>query len=180
MDNSGDNRRIKTPKYAKGASEKRRWLNFFDILIIIVIVAGVLVAVFHNQIFNWATKGAEVREEEIQYVLEFRHVDAAFKKSLTAGDVVFLAGDSLSMGSIERVEFIEKSYEIGYDQEQGMAVKQSYPENTLVDITVVVNVKAKNTDHGYFVENLRLAIGASYQVKTAAFTGEAFLIGFVE
>ena len=182
MDGSGDIKRDqkprKTPKYARGAVDKKRWINLFDILIILLVIAGILLGIFHNQIFSFVTRSPDVKDEKIQYVLEFSHVDALLKKALAQGDVVYLSGDSLALGTIERVESVENSFEIAYDPDTGLATKQYYPDNTLVDITVVLSADVKLTAKGYYIEDVRLAIGREYEIKTTGFTGSATLTVF--
>ena len=91
---------------------------------------------------------------------------------------MYLVGDTLSIGTVARVESVENSYEIVYTQTG--AVKQYYPNNTYVDITIVVNADVKSQERGYYIDDVRIAIGATYEVKTDSFTGTATCIGFGE
>ena len=168
----------KEPKYARGAKPKVRWINVFDILVVLLIVAAVLVGVFRNNIFNFIRTGPDSKDESISYVLEFKNVDSSFKNAIEAGSKLYLVGDTLSIGTVARVESVENSYEIVYTQTG--AVKQYYPNNTYVDITIVVNADVKSQERGYYIDDVRIAIGATYEVKTDSFTGTATCIGFGE
>ena len=168
----------KEPKYARGAKPKVHWFNVFDILVILLIIGAVLVGVFRNNIFNLIRTGPDAKDETISYVLEFKNVDSSYKNAIAAGSKLYLVGDTLSLGTVSRVESVENSYEIVYTQEG--ARKEYYPNNTYVDITIVVSADVKSQERGYFIDDVRIAIGASYEVKTDSFTGQAVCIGFGE
>ncbi|MBQ9415554.1 MAG: DUF4330 family protein [Clostridia bacterium] len=163
------------PKYEKGVKGKSGKNHIVDVLLILLLIVGIGLGVYFGL---QSRKEANASRQSIHYVLLFENVDSVYKNAIAANQDLYLTGDSLNMGRILRVESIENYAEPVYDEATGGAVLQKYPENTRVNITVVVEAEVDNRSEGYYMDDVRIAIGTGFNLSTATYSGVATCIGF--
>ena len=143
-------------------------IDFFVILIMLLVVAALVVYFLPGITERFSTKG----EVEITYVLEFRGVDDIFIANVQGGDNVYDAGQNFDMGKVKSVA-TEPYSTLEYDSSLNEAIMKDHPE--LKTLIITVTASAIYTEgEGYSINGERIAVGGKYNVRFPNFTGTAY------
>lgn len=180
MNNNISNSSIKKKK------EKRKF-NIIDFLVLIIIVAVVGASIY--AVVSWSNIKSLLATDQVtlQYVVEFRGVDEEFINKIEAGDIVIDAVSKNQLGTVDRVDSIEKYTVLDYKKteiagEDGapatttyVGVLSEYPDK--YNVIVYISSSAEyESGVGYTVNGRRIAIGEAIEMRFPEFSSIGYCV----
>ena len=167
----------------KNSKQKFNIIDFIVLVLIAAVVVGSIYAVvsWSNIKSLWTTKTVN-----IEYIVEFRGVDATFRDNINDGDVVIDAVSKNQLGIVNSVASIDNYKVLDYKTvtEENNNVTYtgelvSYPDK--YNITVYITTSAEYEEGvGYTVNGRRIAVGEKIEMRFPEFSGEGYCITFAE
>ena len=167
----------------KNSKQKFNIIDFIVLVLIAAVVVGSIYAVvsWSNIKSLWTTKTVN-----IEYIVEFRGVDATFRDKINDGDVVIDAVSKNQLGIVNSVASIDNYKVLDYKtvSEENNNVTYtgelfSYPDK--YNITVYITTSAEYEEGvGYTVNGRRIAVGEKIEMRFPEFSGEGYCITFAE
>lgn len=167
----------------KNSKQKFNIIDFIVLVLIAAVVVGSIYAVvsWSNIKSLWTTKTVN-----IEYIVEFRGVDATFRDKINDGDVVIDAVSKNQLGIVNSVASIDNYKVLDYKTvtEENNNVTYtgelvSYPDK--YNITVYITTSAEYEEGvGYTVNGRRIAVGEKIEMRFPEFSGEGYCITFAE
>ena len=159
------------------AKKGKRVFNFFDILVILAIVAAIVMLATGFGIGNWLGGGDEGVECKVRYSLTFYNVDEAFKNAITKDNTLYDANSKTSLGTVEsNATVVPYTQTVAVTKTDGegnnvvVAESREVPER--YNITVKITVNAIYTEgRGYEVEGCALRLGSTYHIRFPRYVG---------
>ncbi len=165
----------------ENADNKRRWLFLsVDILLLVAILAAIFFLVVLLTPFD-PFGGAKKEDRMVEYAVEFAGVKRDEVQALQMGQEVIDATTGSVVGEIVNIE--SRAYEVyttvpsKVTQQEGehalyLVTKNTYPEEYQT-VTVTIRVLAEYEEGvGYYVEDCRIAVGRTYELRFPTFAGE--------
>lgn len=120
--------------------------NVLDVFIILVAVLCIVGIYFRGNIQSWV--GAEKELDEFQITLVVEQVKSTSNQYISLGDKIY-TGNGLELGRIDSfASFPAKTY---INDANGTPIEVSYPENTYIDISIVVNCRGLQNEDGFYL-----------------------------
>ena len=127
----------------KSAKYKFNVLDAFIILVAVLCIVGIY---FRSNIQSWV--GAEKELDEFQITLVVEKVKSTSNQYISLGDKIYMSND-LELGRIDSFSsFPAKTY---ITDGNGTPVEVSYPEDTYIDISIVVNCRGLQNEDGFYL-----------------------------
>ena len=162
-----------TPTETK-ATQKRKKLNVFDFLVILVVLAVIGFAIFWATPWSQSLKNKLGTTVSLQYTVEIKDVDQAFIEKIQEGNHVI---DSVSKNEIGTVVAIEiHEHEILSVGENGQGIMIEAPDRYNMIVTVSSNASYQS-GKGYAINGCRIAVGESMALRFPDYVCEGFCIG---
>jgi len=148
------------------SKRKKGGFNLLDLLIVLMLIAGICLAVYAY--YPGLLSGKKTGElREVSYELVFKSSDPELASAIAAGNQVsFVKGGK--MGTVTSVKTIPS---MTYVIRDGAAIQVE--SKGLCDIIVTVKAEASDNGSSLTADGVRLAAGASYEVTMPGFTGTA-------
>ena len=120
--------------------------NVLDAFIILVAVLCIVGIYFRSNIQSWV--GADKELDEFQITLVVQQVKSTSNQYISLGDEIYMQ-NGLELGRIDSFSsFPAKTY---INDGNGTPVEVSYPENTYIDISIVVNCRGLQNEDGFYL-----------------------------
>ncbi len=159
------------------AKKGKRVFNFFDILVLLAIVAVIVMLATGFGIGKWFGRGEEGVACKVRYSLTFYNVDEAFKNAVGKDDTLYDANSKTSLGLVESnaaaVPYTQTVAVTGTDGEGNKVVTaESREVPGRYNVTVTITVDAIYTEgRGYEVDGCALRLGSTYHVRFPRYVG---------
>ncbi len=155
-------------------SKKRHRLNWIDFLIFIIILA-VGVVIFTDFIPNESTHGLNEKTVRLEYTIQIDKLSSELDLTFSVGQPVSEIKSKEKIGDIS-VNPLVVAYQENVFNEDGEAIEivQSDAYRTL-QITLIA--EAVETQYGYYVNNVRIAVGKDYSLRVAGLEADGTCIG---
>ena len=144
--------------------------NILDAFIILVVVLCIIGIYFRSNIESWIGDKKDLKEYQITFVIE--KIKSTSDQYINVDDVIMTTngvelGTVSSFSSFPAKEFVSDG--------SGGLVEVNYPENTYIDVTVVVNCMGAISDEGFYLNGTYLlspgtVVNASTEVMDFTFT----------
>lgn len=181
---AGEKIRVRRLGKAPGQTPRRSApINVIDILIIVLVLAGIAFLVVSG-VFGGSLFKSKTETRTIEYTVVFRQVSEDFVTAISSGNAVLNAKEKQSFGTVSAdVESNPSTYVAyvpgGEEGAGGTATLLPYPG--YVDLTVTIRVDAEySAGTGYTVGGNRIAVGAEYSLMFPGFTGTGTCIALNE
>ena len=143
---------------------KRPFLNIFNLLTVLVIIAGVAAAVYFFVLKEDNDTAPELTS--VEYIIEIKDVRDELTDKISVGDKVVDTVGQLEIGVVEEIEYT-KSYSYELDNETGTLVISERPDHS--NIIVTVSAKANVTDKGYDINGCVINVGKPVYARFPGF-----------
>lgn len=154
---------------------QKRKFPLFDLLLLLVIAAGIAGGVF------WFNRRRSESKAEIQYSVTFPEVESAYAGSFTIGKEVF-GEDGLRLGSIVRsigTASVIRTFDRTPKEEGAYLYRQSRSD-ALRDVTLTVTVTAERRSDGYYVGETQIAAGLELSMMLNGYAGTCLITSVSE
>jgi hypothetical protein len=120
--------------------------NILDAFIILVAILCVIGIYFRSNIRSWVGADKELDEFQITFVVQ--KVKATSNQYISLGDKVYIQ-NGVEFGRIDSFSSLPaKTY---VTDSNGASVEVAYPENTYIDISIVVNCRGIQNEDGFYL-----------------------------
>lgn len=143
---------------------KKRKLNIVDLLIIVVIAAVAIIAVYKFGVVNQVrSTGLANEEKKMQYTALIKGVRQPTLEALHIGDKMYDDKTNVYIGEIVKIDFKpQKLMELGLDGNFVEVEKIDY-----FDVTMIIEAPILEKDNAYFVSGkVELKINSEFPVYT--------------
>ena len=137
-------------------SKKKRFFNWLDIVILVLLVCAVVCIVFRFNPFSLLSRD-DGNTVYAVYTVKITEVRRDFSESIHRGDVVF--DDSENAHWLGRVEDVSVEQSVRPGVENGRIVMKAYGDYVDVTLTVRAEDISYLKKEGYSVNGVRLAVG---------------------
>lgn len=180
MNNNIANNSIKKKK-------TKRSFNIIDFLVLLIIVTVIGASIY--AIFSWSSIKSlwSTSTVDLQYTVELRGVDEEFINKIKAGDTVTDAVSKNQLGTVEKVDSIEKYTVLDYTKNEVQSedgkvptisyngVLSEYPDK--YNVTVYISSSAEyESGIGYTINGRRIAVGEAIEMRFPEFSSTAYCV----
>lgn len=149
----------------------KSFFNIFNILIALVIIAGVGAALYFFVLKD--DTDASVELVDVEYTVEIKEVRDELADRIFVGDRLTDSVAQVDIGTVKGIEYTPNcTYEL--DNDTGELVKSEKPDHT--DIIVSVSAKAAITDKGYDINGCVINVGKAVYSRFPGFVGTGYCI----
>ncbi len=171
---------------AKNHKKPKRKFNIVDFLILLLILTVIATAIFAIASWSSIEKLWTSNKVSLQYTVELRGVDAEFINNIKPGDAVSDSVTKTQLGTVNRVDSIEKYTVLSYEakevsKEDGSletvynGVNAEYGDK--YNVTVYISSTAEYVKGtGYTVNGTRVAVGEVLNLRFPKFSSTAYCI----
>ena len=159
----------KAPHHANSRrGEGNRAINIFDIVVIVLLVAAIVIATSSTQLRELFRLAPESTECTVEYMIMFSDVDEDFAYAVANGNAVYHAQTKASMGMVTADPEVQAHRIPVYaDGEAQMKDKPG-----AVDVIVTVRASAEYIEGvGYTVGTTTLRVGSSISLRFPGYSG---------
>ena len=164
----------------KAHKNKRKGFNFVDFLIILIVLAIIVAAVYLFSPISALKKLSEKTTGTLNYTVEIQNVDIEFIEKIKENDTVIDSVSKNTLGTVIAIEHNTKYSELNYrtnsenpSQYEGYIVE--YPDK--YNVTVTVSAQADLlSGQGYTVSNCRIAVGEKLSLRFSDFVCEGYCV----
>jgi len=155
-------------KIEKKTSKYR--FNVLDAFIILVVILCVVGIYFRSNIESWIGEKKDLKDYQITFVIE--KIKSTSDQYINVGDEIRTL-NGVELGTVSSFSsFPAKDY---VSDNNGNFVEVSYPENTYIDVTVVIDCRGVLNDDGFYLGGTYLispgtVIAASTEIMDFTFT----------
>ncbi len=152
--------------------------NIIDVLLITVIVVSALAIAF--LVYNNRQDNTEssLKKVKIMYTLEDEAIDDILRGKVDIGNKVFTSDGSSQIGEVVDVEYSDAEYN-GFDSEKNQSFTSVLPGH--LDMRIVISANATVDNDGvYYVNGIRLNMGAELDVRFPFYTGNTVCVSVSE
>lgn len=165
---------------AKKSRKLKRKFNIVDFLILVLVLTVVGTTIY--AVISWSNikRLWSTSTVSLQYVVELRGVDADFINNIKAGDSVTDSVTKTNLGTVDRVESIEKHKVLDYyipddKTDEYVGVLSEYDDK--YNVTVYISSTAEyEKGIGYTINGRRVAIGEVLNLRFPKFASTAYCI----
>jgi len=149
-------------------AKKRIRLNFFDILLIVLVAAIAALGC----IFLFSRLSKTTNDVEIEYTITIKDVSTDIHIMATPGESIV---DTIRLGTIgEVVSFTtEPCKYTGFDQETQTIVETELKD--FVNVLLTIKANAQKNEDAYSVSGVRVAIGSQIYFRTPYYTAFGYV-----
>ena len=144
--------------------------NIIDAFIILVVVLCIVGIYFRSNIESWMGERKDLKDYQITFVVE--KIKSTSDQYIAVGNEV-RTENGVSLGTISSFSsFPAKAY---VNDASGASVEVSYPKDTYIDITVVMDCRGRQKEDGFYLGGTYLLspgtqIGAETEIMNFTFT----------
>ncbi len=155
---------------------KRQFFNLFNILTVLVIIAGLAAALYFFVLRE--EPETTVVQSDIEYIIEIKDVRDEFTDKIEVGDTVTDSVGQIQIGTVKEIEYI-RSHTYELDNDTGTLVASEHPDHS--DFIITVSAKATLTDMGYDIGGCVINVGTPVYARFPSFieTGHCISVRIV-
>lgn len=150
---------------------KKSLFNIFNILIVLIIVAGIGAALYFFVLKD--DQGGAAELSDVEYTVEIKNVRDELTDKISSGDRLLDSVGQIDIGVVDEIEYAQSRI-CNLDNETGELVISEYPDHS--DIIVTVSAKAVLTDMGYDINGCVINVGTPVYARFPGFVGTGYCI----
>lgn len=152
--------------------------NFIDFILIILVLAILAIAIDIFAPFSKIRAKLTNDSKTIEYTVEVLGVDEVFIDKIKENDTVMDSVSKNHLGTVTAVDYNTKYTELQYVQQgdQKVGILAEYPHRYNVIVTISVSAEY-SSGSGYFVGNVRIAVGELFSLRFPDYSCEGYCIG---
>ena len=164
----------------KTHKNKKKGFNFVDFLIILIVLAIIVAAVYLFSPISVLKKMSEKTTGTLDYTVEIQNVDIEFIEKIRENDTVIDSVSKNTLGTVRAIEHNTKYSELDYrvsseDTTQYEGYMVDYPDK--YNVTVTISAQADLlSGQGYTVNNCRIAVGEKLSLRFTDFVCEGYCV----